>query len=79
MYELSLSCSHVPSDRNAWGRVASMKEDQTMVPTEKVLTSSRSIVMQETQRGAVHVTLYLLVNTFKKHMKKREIHFSHKT
>lgn len=68
--ELSLSCSHVLSDQNAWSRVTHTGEDGAVVLPEKVLTSSRPIAMEETQKGAVPVTLYHLVTHLKKQIGK---------
>lgn len=78
--ELSLSCSHVLSDQNAWNRVTSMREDGTVGLPEKVLTSSRPIAVEkETQKGAVPVTLYHLVTPLKKKTnRKRKVHFTHR-
>lgn len=69
--ELSLSCSHVLSDENAWSRVTHTEEDGAVVLPEKVLTSSRPIAMEkETQKGAVPVALYHLVTHLKKQIGK---------
>lgn len=68
--ELSLSCSHVLSDQNAWSRVIHTGEDGTVVLPEKVLTHSRPIAVEETQKGAVPVTLYHLVTPLKKQIGK---------
>lgn len=69
--ELSLSCSHVLSDQNAWSRVTHTGEDGAVILPEKVLTSSRPITVEkETQKGAVPVTLYHLVTPLKKQIGK---------